>query len=70
MAESRQVDFELRTRTTQLTRILLICAAAALAAALISGRWPLIAFAAPLLGVLSSAGWQRPVSRIDRKSVV
>ncbi len=45
--------------------MLLICAAVALAAALISGRWTLIAFAAPLLGVLSSAGWQRPVPRIS-----
>ncbi len=44
--------------------MLLICAVAALAAALISGRWALIAFAAPLLGVLCSAGWQRPVSRM------
>ncbi len=45
--------------------MLLICAAAALAAALASGRWSLIAFAAPLLGVLCSAGWQRPVSRMS-----
>ena len=42
--------------------MLLICAVAALAAALMSGRWALIAFAAPLLGVLCSAGWQRPLS--------
>lgn len=65
MAELRQVDVELRSRTTQLTRLLLLCAAAALAAALISGRWGLIAFAAPLLGVLSSAAWQRPTSRVS-----
>ena len=31
-------------------------------AGLVSGRWSLIVFAAPLLGVLCSAGWQRPVS--------
>lgn len=42
----------------------MVCAAAALAASLISGRWQLIAFAAPLLGVLASAGWQRPAARI------
>ena len=65
MSNIREMDIELRWRTTQLARALLICAAAALAAALISGRWQLIAFAAPLLGVLSSAGWQRPVSRIS-----
>ncbi len=45
--------------------MLLICATAGLAAALISGRWQLVAFAAPLLGVLCSAGWQRPVARIS-----
>ena len=33
-----------------------------MAAALVSGRWSLLVFAAPLLGVLCSAGWQRPVS--------
>lgn len=45
--------------------MLFICAAAALVAALISGRWTLVAFAAPLLGVLSSVGWQRPVPRVS-----
>lgn len=65
MTELRQVDVELRSRTTQLTRLLLLCAAAALAAALMSGRWALIAFAAPLLGVLTSAAWQRPTSRVS-----
>ncbi|MCW1959701.1 MAG: DUF58 domain-containing protein, partial [Mycobacterium sp.] len=63
-----RTDVELRPQTTELTRILFICAAAALAAALISGRWALIAFAAPLLGVLSSAGWQRPLKRIAVRS--
>lgn len=42
--------------------MLLICAAAAMAAALVSGRWSLIVFSAPFLGVLCSVGWQRPVS--------
>ena len=45
--------------------MLLVCAAASMAAALMSGRWALIAFTAPLLGVLCSAGWQRPVSRVS-----
>ncbi len=45
--------------------MLFLCAAIALAAALVSGRWQLIAFAAPLLGVLCSAGWQHPPSRIS-----
>lgn len=55
----------LRWRTTELARALLMCSAAALAAALMSGRWQLIVFAAPLLGVLSSAGWQRRVSTVS-----
>ena len=40
------------------------CAAVALAAALIGSRWQLVAFAAPLLGVLCSVSWQRPLPRV------
>lgn len=40
------------------------CAAAALAAAVIGGRPELIAFAAPLLGVLVSTLWQRPTAHV------
>ena len=36
-----------------------------MAAAVIGGQWQLIAFAAPLLGVLCSISWQRPVPTID-----
>ena len=43
----------------------MICAAVALAAALMSGRWQLVGFAAPMLGVLASVGWQRPVGRMS-----
>lgn len=35
-----------------------------MAAAVIGARWQLIAFAAPLLGVLCSISWQRPVPEI------
>lgn len=35
-----------------------------MAAAVIGGHWQLIAFAAPLLGVLCSISWQRPVPTI------
>jgi uncharacterized protein (DUF58 family) len=35
-----------------------------MAAAVIGAQWQLIAFAAPLLGVLCSISWQRPVPRI------
>jgi uncharacterized protein (DUF58 family) len=40
------------------------CAALALAVALIESRWQLIAFAAPLLGVLCSVSWQRPLPSV------
>jgi uncharacterized protein (DUF58 family) len=49
---------ELRWRASSLTRALATCAAAGLAAALFTLRWELIAFVAPLLGVLCSVGWQ------------
>lgn len=52
------VDF--RWRASGLTRAVGTCAAVALAAAVIGARWQLIAFAAPLLGVLCSISWQRP----------
>jgi uncharacterized protein (DUF58 family) len=40
------------------------CAGVALAVALIGSYWQLIAFAAPLVGVLCSIGWQRPVPKV------
>ncbi len=46
-----------------------MCAAAALAAALVSGRWQLIAFAAPFLGVLASVNWQPRVSRLSVQAI-
>ncbi|KUI30788.1 ATPase [Mycobacterium sp. IS-1496] len=49
---------ELRWRAAPLTRALATCAAVALMAALLTVRWELVAFAAPLLGVLCSIGWQ------------
>jgi uncharacterized protein (DUF58 family) len=60
--ESREV--ELRWRASQLTGAIATCAGVALAAAVISAQWQLIAFAAPLLGVLCSISWQRPVPKI------
>jgi uncharacterized protein (DUF58 family) len=42
-----------------LTQAIVTCAAVALGCALIGRRWELVAFAAPLLGVLCSVGWQR-----------
>lgn len=60
--EGREVEF--RWRASQLTRAIGTCAGVALAAAVIGARWQLIAFAAPLLGVLCSISWQRPVPKI------
>jgi uncharacterized protein (DUF58 family) len=48
-----------------LTRAIATCAALALAVGLISPCWQLIAFAAPLLGVLCSISWQRPLPKVN-----
>ncbi|MDM4142733.1 MULTISPECIES: DUF58 domain-containing protein [Mycobacterium] len=55
---------EFRWRASELTRAIATCAGFAMAAAVIGGRWQLIAFAAPLLGVLCSISWQRPVPTV------
>jgi uncharacterized protein (DUF58 family) len=57
--QDREVEF--RWRASPLARAIATCAGVALAAAVIGARWQLIAFAAPLLGVLCSISWQRPV---------
>lgn len=51
-------------RPSALALSIATCAAAALAAAVIGTRPELIAFAAPLLGVLVSTYWQRPTARV------
>jgi uncharacterized protein (DUF58 family) len=58
-------EVHLRWRASILTRAVATCAGAALAAALIGSRWQLIAFAAPLLGVLCSIHWQRPLPKVN-----
>ncbi|OMC39634.1 DUF58 domain-containing protein [Mycobacterium sp. IS-1264] len=63
MTEGHEVQF--RWRPSQLTRAIATCALVALAAAVIGARWQLIAFAAPLLGVLCSISWQRPVPTLQ-----
>jgi uncharacterized protein (DUF58 family) len=55
----------LHWRASTLTRAIATCAALALALALIGSRWQLIAFAAPLLGVLCSISWQRPMPTVN-----
>ncbi|GBG36667.1 hypothetical protein NJB14197_12320 [Mycobacterium montefiorense] len=57
-------EVEFRWRASPLTRAIATCAGAALAAAVIGAHWQLIAFAAPLLGVLCSISWQHPVPKI------
>lgn len=64
MIETRRTDAELRWHASPLTRAVATCAGVALAAALIGSRWQLIAFVAPLLGVLCSIGWQRTVPKV------
>jgi uncharacterized protein (DUF58 family) len=56
-------EVEFRWRASPLARAIATCAGVALAVAVIGARWQLVAFAAPLLGVLCSLSWQRPVPR-------
>ncbi len=59
--DARVVEVELRWRASPLARALATGAALALVVAVGGARWQLIAFAAPLLGVLCSLEWQPPV---------
>lgn len=63
MIQTREIEF--RWRASQLTLAIATCAGVALAVAVIGGCWQLIAFAAPLLGVLCSLPWQRPVPKVQ-----
>ncbi len=63
MAEVREV--QLRWRASSLTRAVATCAALALAVGLIRSCWQLVAFAAPLLGVLCSVSWQRSLPKVS-----
>lgn len=58
------VDIELLWRASPLARALASGAALALVVAVGGSRWQVIAFAAPLLGVLCSLGWQPPVPKV------
>jgi uncharacterized protein (DUF58 family) len=62
VVETREV--QLRWRASSLTRAMATCAALALAVGLIGSCWQLVAFAAPLLGVLCSVSWQRPLPKV------
>lgn len=62
---TRDSDIQLRWRAAPLTLAIATGAAVALAAAVIGSRWQLIAFAAPLLGVLCSISWQPPAPAVQ-----
>jgi uncharacterized protein (DUF58 family) len=64
MIEARITEAQLRWRPSSLTLAILTCAAVLLAVAVIGSLWQLVAFAAPLLGVVCSIGWQRPVPAV------
>ncbi len=64
MTESRRTTAELRWHASPLTRAVATCAGIVLAAAVIGSHWQLIAFVAPLLGVLCSIGWQRTLPKV------
>jgi uncharacterized protein (DUF58 family) len=56
----RSTPVELHWQASALARALATCAAVALGCAVLGSAWQLVAFAAPLLGVLASIRWQRP----------
>ncbi|MDT5264098.1 MAG: hypothetical protein QOI90_724, partial [Mycobacterium sp.] len=64
MNDVRSTNVELRWQTSKLALALATCAAVALACAVLGSAWQLVAFAAPLLGVLVSIRWQRPVPAV------
>ncbi len=64
MIETRSAQAQLHWRPSPLTLSLVTCVAVGLAAAVIWSSWQLVAFIAPLLGVLCSIGWQRPVPKV------
>jgi uncharacterized protein (DUF58 family) len=62
--ETRRTEVDLRWHASPLTRAVATCAGVVLVAALIGSRWQLIAFVAPLLGVMCSIGWQRGLPKV------
>jgi uncharacterized protein (DUF58 family) len=64
LSDRRTVEVELRWRASSMARAVATCAAIALAVAALTSTWQLVAFAAPLLGVLMSVWWQRPAAAV------
>ncbi len=65
MIETRSTEVQLRWRPSSLTLAILTCAVVGLAVAVIGSLWQLVAFVAPLIGVLCSIVWQRPVPGVE-----
>lgn len=64
MIETRTTDVDLRWRPSALAKALVTCVVVALAVALLRAGPQLVAFAAPLLGVLCTLAWQRPAPAV------
>lgn len=65
LGDIRRTDVQLRWRASPLALAIATCAAVSLAASMVGSRWSLIAFAAPLLGMLVSSSWQRRPAHVQ-----
>jgi uncharacterized protein (DUF58 family) len=63
--DARSTRVELRWQASPLALALATCVAVALTCAVLGSAWQLVAFAAPLLGVLVSIRWQRDVPDVE-----
>ncbi|AFM14994.1 hypothetical protein Mycch_0168 [Mycolicibacterium chubuense NBB4] len=54
----------IRWRASSLSRAIATCIGVAVVCALLTGRWELVVFAAPMFGVLCSLAWQRPAPAV------
>ncbi|MGE2835284.1 DUF58 domain-containing protein [Mycobacterium sp. SMC-4] len=64
MTSGHGLTVELHWRAGSLTVAAATCAGAAIIAALVTGRWDLVVFAAPLAGVLCAPAWHRRVPSV------
>ncbi|MGZ6778016.1 MAG: DUF58 domain-containing protein [Mycobacterium sp.] len=64
MIVAHRTEAELRWHASPLTRAVATCAGVVLVAAVVASQWQLMAFVAPLLGVLCSIGWQRTLPKV------
>jgi uncharacterized protein (DUF58 family) len=64
VTDVRSIPVELPWQASPLARAMATCAAVALGCAVLGSAWQLVAFAAPLLGVLVSIRWQRAPAEV------